>query len=49
MIDALHAYLSGPAFAMTMLACGTLVVVVEAVHASRRALWGDLFAEDCEE
>jgi len=42
-------FFTGQSFAMLMLACGTLVVVVEAVRASRRALWGDLFTEDFEE
>jgi hypothetical protein len=49
MIDTFFDFFTGQAFAMLMLACGTLVVVVEAVRASRRALWGDLFTEDFEE
>jgi hypothetical protein len=49
MLDALVHFFSGQSFAMLMLGCGTLVVVVEAVRASRRALWGDLFTEDFEE
>lgn len=49
MIDTLFNFLSGQGFAVMMLACGTLVVVVEAVRASRRALWGDLFTEDFDE
>ncbi|MFN3912104.1 hypothetical protein [Hyphomonas sp.] len=49
MIDTLVHFLSGQSFAMLMLGCGTLVVVVEAVRASRRALWGDLFTEDFDE
>ena len=46
MIDALTNFLTGQGFAVMMLACGTLVVVVEAVRASRRALWGDMFTAD---
>ncbi|MEQ9506814.1 MAG: hypothetical protein RLO80_11135 [Hyphomonas sp.] len=49
MTEALYNFLSGQSFAVMMLACGTLVVVVEAVRASRRALWGDLFTEDFDE
>lgn len=49
MADAFFHFFTGQGFAMTMLACGTLVVVVEAVRASRRALWGDMFTEDFEE
>jgi hypothetical protein len=49
MTDAFVQFLSGQGFAIMMLACGTLVVVVEAVRASRRALWGDLFTEDFDE
>jgi regulator of RNase E activity RraA len=49
MSDTLYHFLSGQAFAMMMLGCGTLVVVVEAVRASRRALWGDMFTEDFDE
>jgi hypothetical protein len=49
MIDAMSNFLTGQGFAVMMLACGTLVVVVEAVRASRRALWGDMFTEDFEE
>jgi hypothetical protein len=49
MTDALIQFFSGQSFAVMMLACGTLVVVVEAVRASRRALWGDLFTEDFDE
>lgn len=49
MIDAFYNFFSGQGFAVMMLACGTVVVVVEAVRASRRALWGDLFTEDFEE
>jgi hypothetical protein len=49
MTDVLFHFFTGQAFALMMLACGTLVVVVEAVRASRRALWGDLFTEDFEE
>jgi hypothetical protein len=49
MLDTLVHFLSGQSFAMLMLGCGTLVVVVEAVRASRRALWGDLFTEDFDE
>jgi len=49
MLDALITFLSGQAFPLMMLVCGTLVVVVEAVRASRRALWGDMFTEDFEE
>jgi hypothetical protein len=49
MIDALTNFLTGQGFAVMMLACGTIVVVVEAVRASRRALWGDMFTEDFEE
>lgn len=49
MTDAIFQFFAGQGFAMTMLACGTLVVVVEAVRASRRALWGDMFTEDFEE
>ncbi len=49
MTDAVITFLSSQAFPVMMLVCGTLVVVVEAVRASRRALWGDLFTEDFEE
>lgn len=49
MTDIFYNFLSGQTFAVLMLVCGTLVVVVEAVRASRRALWGDLFTEDFEE
>ena len=49
MTEAFLHFFSGKTFAMLMLACGTLVVVVEAVRASRRALWGDMFTEDFEE
>lgn len=49
MTEAFFQFFSGQGFAMLMLACGTLVVVVEAVRASRRALWGDMFTEDFEE
>jgi hypothetical protein len=49
MTEAFYNFFSGQSFAVMMLVCGTLVVVVEAVRASRRALWGDLFTEDFEE
>jgi hypothetical protein len=49
MIDTFFDFFTGQAFAMLMLGCGTFVVVVEAVRASRRALWGDLFTEDFDE
>ncbi|MFH1517580.1 MAG: hypothetical protein ABIH17_06800 [Pseudomonadota bacterium] len=49
MIDLMTQFVSGQTLPFCVLLGGCIIVVVEAFRASRRALWGDMFAEDLEE
>jgi hypothetical protein len=49
MIDSMTQFISGQTLPFCVLLGGCIIVVVEAVRASRIALWGDMFAEDLEE
>ncbi|MEQ8300779.1 MAG: hypothetical protein RH945_09575 [Hyphomonas sp.] len=49
MIDLMNQFASGQTLPFCVLLGGCIIVVVEAFRASRRALWGDMFAEDLEE
>jgi len=49
MFDPLMQFATGSGLPTVILTCGVLVLVIEAVRASRRALWGDMFTEDFEE
>lgn len=46
MFDALLELAREPTFLWSVLAVAAAATVVEAVRASRKALWGDLFSED---
>ena len=46
MLDVLIQFASGPMLPMAVLSGAIVVVIVEAIRVSPRALWGDLFSED---
>ncbi len=46
MIEALLDFVREPAVLWSVLAVAATMTVIEAVRASRKALWGDLFSED---
>lgn len=49
MLDALIQFASGPELPMAVLFGGIVVVIVEAIRVSPRALWGDLFSDEFDE
>lgn len=49
MFDPLLQFATGTGLPTAILTCGVIVLVIEAIRSSRRALWGDLFTEDFEE
>ncbi|KCZ89420.1 hypothetical protein [Hyphomonas johnsonii] len=49
MIDMMIQFVSGQTLPFCILLGGCIIVVVEAARASRRALWGDMFAEELED